>query len=120
MKLKSLFTWCTMCFVFIQFASGQEKQDFLFTKGDNNISIITMGSVSSPHCTVVEYPEFLVVHEIPTIPIGNIEQDSIKGDDDKANPLISFIDSIYLLLNPLNIFSNLTITVIVYQPLRLS
>ena len=69
MKLKRLYFLCAMCFVFTQFASGQGSQNFLYTKGDNNISIITMGSTRSAHCTVVEYPEFLVVHEIPKIPI---------------------------------------------------
>ncbi|MEE9371588.1 MAG: hypothetical protein V3V00_00890 [Saprospiraceae bacterium] len=96
MKLKSLFFLYAMCFVFIQFISGQEKQNFLFTKGDNNISVITMGSTRSAHCTVVEYPEFLVIHEIPKIPTVKNVRDSIKTDDDKANPLMTFIDSIYL------------------------
>lgn len=86
-KLKSLFLLCTMCFVFTQFVNGQGKQKFLFTKGDNNISVITIGST---HCTVIEYPKFLVVHEIPNLPKN--EQD----DNPKTNPLITFIDSVYL------------------------
>lgn len=96
MKLKRLFLLCSMSFVCIQFINGQEKQNFLFTKGENNISIITMGSTRSAHCTVIEYPDFLVVHEIPSIPVEKKAQDSIKVDEKKANPLITFIDSIYL------------------------
>lgn len=96
MKLKSLFLLCTMCFVFTQFVSGQEKQDFLLTKGENNVSIITMGSLSSVHSTVFEYPDFLVLHEIPQIPTEKKEQESDEIDDPKSNRLIAFIDSIYL------------------------
>ena len=95
MKLKRLFLLCSVCFLLIQFVIGQEEQNFLFTKGADNISIITMGHAGSPHCTVVEYPDFLVLHEIPTIPKEKSSSDSIEKDDDQANPLIAFIDSIY-------------------------
>ncbi|MFK7774196.1 MAG: hypothetical protein AB8F94_18755 [Saprospiraceae bacterium] len=94
--MKRLLTLCTMCFVFLQFLSGQEKQKFLFTKGENNISIITTWSVRSAQCAVVEYPDFLVIHEITEIPNVKNAQDSKKEDDDKVNPLLGFIDSIYL------------------------
>ena len=95
-KSKSIFLLCAMCFMSTQLISGQEKQKLLFTKGDNNISVITMGDTSSPHCTVIEYPEFLVLHEIPKIPIEKSEQDSIITEDDKANLLITYLASIYL------------------------
>lgn len=95
-KLKSLFLLYTMCFMSTQLINGQEHQNFLFTKGDNNISVITMGDSSSPHCTVIEYPEFLVLHEIPKIPIEKNQQDSIKTEDDKAKQLITYLDSLYL------------------------
>lgn len=85
MKSKNLLLY-TLSFLFIQFINGQEKKSFLFTKGKNNTAIITMGSLRSPHCTVFEYPNFLVLHEVPKIPLI---------DDTKENPLISFIDSIY-------------------------
>jgi len=88
--LKTLFILYGVFFAFIQFITRQERQNFLLTKGDNNISIITMGSIRSSHCTIIEYPDFLVLQEIPKIP-----QNSIKTDDHKANPLITFIDSIY-------------------------
>lgn len=54
-----------------------------------------MGSTSSAHCTVIEYPDFLVLHEIPNIPFKKQEQDSINLTDAKANLLLTFIDSIY-------------------------
>ena len=95
-KLKSLFLLYSVCLISTQFINGQEKQNFLFTKGDNNISVITMGDISSPHCTVIEYPEFLVLHEIPNIPIEKNMQDSLMTAYDKAKPLLTFIDSIYL------------------------
>ncbi|WP_323786833.1 hypothetical protein [Psychroserpens sp.] len=95
-NLKSLFLLCTACFLITQLLSGQETQNFLFTKGDQNISVITMGDISAPHCSIIEYPEFLVIHEIPKIPIDRNKQDSIKTEDDKAKLLITFIDSIYL------------------------
>ncbi|WP_033960204.1 hypothetical protein [Psychroserpens jangbogonensis] len=95
-KLKSLFLICTVYFISTQLINGQEKQNFLFTKGDNNISVITMGDTSSPHCTIIEYPEYLVLHEIPKIPVEKNKENSITTEDDKAKPLITFIDSIYL------------------------
>lgn len=95
MKLKKMFLLSILSFVFIQMVCGQVHQKFLFTKGNDNISTITMGPDQSPHCTVFEYPEFLVLHEIPAIPIYKNEQDSLKIDGDKVNPLITFIDSIY-------------------------
>ncbi len=78
-----------LLFAFVQLINGQEKQKFLFTKGDDGISIITMGSVRSAHCSVIEYPDFLVIHEVPVIPKNKAVQ------DDKSNSLIKFIDSIY-------------------------
>jgi len=95
MKLKNSLLLCTMCFVFIQFVNGQGKQDFLFTKGDNDISTITIG-IGGAHCTVIEYPDFLVLHEIPIIPVEKKVLDSKQTNDIKENPLIAFIDSIYL------------------------
>ena len=96
MQLRNLCLLFIMYFVFIQFICGQNKNSFLYTKGDNNISIITMGSTRSAHCTVIEYPEFLVVHEIPIIPIEENVPDSIRTYEEIDNPLIAFIDSIYL------------------------
>lgn len=84
-----------MYFVFIQFVSAQEKQSFLYIKGDNNISAISM-STGTSKCSVVEYPEFLVLIDIPHIPTQKKEENSISAADDKSNPLITFIDSIYL------------------------
>lgn len=88
MKLKNFFLLFAMSFVFIQFVNGQKKQNFLFTKGDNGISTITIGST---HCTVIEYSKFLVVHEIPNIPVKKNELDV-----EKNHPLITYIDSIYI------------------------
>lgn len=82
MNLKSLFL-LTLSLVLGQNLSGQEALSFLYTEGENNVSTITIGST---HCTVFEYPEFLVVNEIPNMPFSDNELD---------NPLISFIDSIY-------------------------
>lgn len=95
MKLKSLLLLCAICFVSFQSIVGQGKHKFLLTKGDNNISIITTGSVLSTQCTVFEYPDFLVVHEIPVIPIEKKKEGAIGSEDDKVNPLISFIDSVF-------------------------
>lgn len=95
MKLKSLYLLCMLYLMFIPFINGQENKNFLFTKGDNNISIITMGSDRSAHCTVFEYPDFLVLHEIPKIPFEKNGQDSLITEKEKASPLISFMDSIY-------------------------
>ncbi len=90
MKSKHLL-FCIFCFVFTQFANAQEPT-FFFTKGNNNISIITMGSLRAPHCTVIEYPDFLVIHEVPKMPES--KTDTIKTNKD-TNPLIAFIDSVY-------------------------
>ncbi len=93
MKFKNIVLICTLCFAFIQFISGQDKQDFVFIKGDDNISVIKVGS-STAKCSVVEYPKFLVLIDIPYIPIQ--KKDSIRVADEHFNPLIPFIDSIYL------------------------
>ncbi len=88
MKSKSLFLLGLMSFVFIQLIRGQQAQNFLLTKGENNISTI---AINSTHCTVVEYPNFLVLLEIPYVPIQKNET-----EEQTDNPLITFIDSIYL------------------------
>lgn len=90
MNFKNLL-FCTLCFVCIQLANGQGKSDFLYSTGDDNRAVITMGSPRSAHCTVIEYPDFLVLHEIPKIP--KTTSDSTKNN--QINPLIAFIDSIY-------------------------
>ena len=91
-NFKSLFVLWINFFLLFQIVSGQVEKSFIFTKGDNDISTITMGSERSPHCTVIEYPEFLVLHEVPNIPV---EKDSTKMVDDSHNPLIAFLDSAY-------------------------
>ncbi len=91
MNSKSLL-FCILFFAFTQFINAQ-KPTFFFTKGYNNISIITMGSLSAPHCTVIEYPDFLVIHEIPKIPESRTTD--IINTNKNANPLIAFIDSVY-------------------------
>lgn len=94
-EIVNLWVLSFLCFFSIQLLEGQEKQDFFFTKGADNMSVITMGSLRSPHCTVFEYPDFLVLHEIPKIPKQVKEHDSLNIVI-KENPLIAFIDSIYL------------------------
>ena len=87
--LNPLLLFLTMSFFICQDSVSQVAPTIHYTKGDHNISVITMGTLRSSHCTVIEYPEFLVIHEIPSIPKELI----MDGED---NPLIAFIDSIYL------------------------
>lgn len=96
LKLKCLFIVGVLLVFILPNLIGQEYQEFIFTKGDNNISTITMGSANSPHCTVIEYQDFLVLHEVPYIPNSITTNDSTKMEMVSTNPLIAFVDSIYL------------------------
>lgn len=95
MKLKCLLLTWALCSIFNQFLTGQEKQNFLYTKGDRNVSTISMGAVTSVQCTIVEYPEFLVLIDIPSIPEQESLKDSIDTTSEIPNPLIVFIDSVF-------------------------
>lgn len=87
MKLKTSFSISIIFLLHIQSIIGQEDQPFLYTKGDGDVSIIT---IAGTNCTVVEYPEFLVLHEIPSQP-GQTSYTEFE----KADPFIAFIDSVY-------------------------
>lgn len=95
MKFKNLVLLCTIYFVFIQYISGQENQDLVYIEGDENVSVIGL-STGSAKCSVVEYPEFLLLIDIPHIPIQLNAEDSENVNDNTPNRLIAFIDSIYL------------------------
>ncbi len=88
-----------LLFIIYLFASeminAQDAQTFLHTRHGDHISLITMGSERAPHCTVAEYPDFLVLHEIPSIPIPEHVQDSTLSEVEKAEPLFAILDSLF-------------------------
>ena len=92
-KINNFVLLCTLHFVFIQFINAQEKE-FLLLKGDDNVSVISM-STGSSKCSVVEYPDFLLLIDIPHIPKKKNIEDSEILNNNAANPLIAFIDSVY-------------------------
>jgi len=100
MNFKDIFLLCIMSFVTIHALSGQGfkiglgKNDFKFIKGDDNVSVVSLRSTSSSKCSVVEYSEFLVLVDVPYIPVG-VQDTSRVSSDPKFNPLITFLDSIY-------------------------
>lgn len=78
-------------FVFSHQVDSQKSANYLLTKGENNVSIITMGEARSAQCTVIEYDDFVVVVEVPKIP----QMVTSADDFDKQNPLVEFIDSAF-------------------------
>jgi len=95
MKLTEILLSCVLCFTFVQLVNGQGKHNLKYTKGDNNISVISNGSRSSK-CSVVEYSDYLVLIDIPYISTQRNDSTIWVKAKDEFNPLVSFIDSIYL------------------------
>lgn len=94
MKIKNIFFLIVLSLFYTQLTSAQNGHNYVFTKGDKNISVIKIEETSRAKCTVVEFPDYLVLIDVPSTPYT--AADSLKMDDPKFNPLIEFLDSVYM------------------------
>jgi len=73
---------------------AQNDRNFVYTKGGNNVAAVSIEENSRAKCTVIEFPEYIVLIDVPNTPYT--ATDSLKMDNPKYNPLIEFLDSIYI------------------------
>jgi len=73
-------------------AQAQNVNDFNINNYENNIFFITMDTSHSSQTTVIEYPEFLVLIELPFIDEGAGKSTDLSEDIERAEEFIKFIN----------------------------
>lgn len=75
--------------------TGQSKDSFIWREHSKNIAFITMDSVHTSQTTVIEYPKFLVLIELPFMDFGADKSTDFKEDTETAERLITFLKKRY-------------------------
>ncbi|MCY7363297.1 MAG: hypothetical protein LH629_14710 [Ignavibacteria bacterium] len=73
-------------------AQAQNVNDFNINNYENNIFFITMDTSHSSQTTVIEYPEFLVLIELPFIDEGAGKSTDLSEDIERAEEFIKFLN----------------------------
>lgn len=83
--------------IFTFFASNSitAQNNFLLNRFSETISFIRMDSLHTSQATIIEYPEFLTVIELPFIDEGGNVSKNLHEDSTKAEEFIRFLDKIY-------------------------
>lgn len=68
---------------------------FKLTRFDQKMAFVAMDTVHNSQTTVMEYPNFLALIELPFVDAGGNKTDDLKQDTVKANALISFLKGEY-------------------------
>lgn len=88
-------TFTLFLFSLISFAVVAQKQPFTRTSFSKEISFIRFDSAQAAQSTVIEYPKFLVVIELPMIEEGGGRSANLEEDIPKAEKYLTFLETEY-------------------------
>jgi hypothetical protein len=91
MKTRTVVTFCMIVLIF-RSAEAQSQEQFTLHRHSDMISFITMDSTHSAQTTVIEYPEFLVLSELPFSDQGADKSTDLSEDIPRADRFIQFIN----------------------------
>lgn len=76
-------------------AFAQEKSSFYYWKYNSEMAFVGMDSIHDSQSTVIEYPNFLVLVELPFIDAGGGKSINLKEDVPKAEAFLQFLKEKY-------------------------
>lgn len=85
----------TSIFTFFAFGSITAQNNFLLNRFSERISFIRMDSIHTSQATIIEYPDFLSIIELPFIDEGGNVSKNLHEDSVKAEEFIRFLDKTY-------------------------
>ena len=92
MRVKILIYWC--CIV-PNLIFAQESSKFVFKSFQKNIAFVYYDSISASPSTIIEYPKFIVIVELPFIDEGANKATDLTEDIPKAKQLLAYLKHKY-------------------------
>ena len=95
--MKKRYSFFSLLFIFISclHLKAQSTAHFTLHPHSANLSFVSMDSANTSMCTVIEYPEFLSLIEVPLIDGGGGRSKNLKEDTVKCLEFIDFLNHHY-------------------------